>query len=65
MTFRFLLKTSITYLLRIVSGLGGVGGVGGTSPSVTVKTLVYLRHRIGGQLPPSKQVPLISGGKKQ
>lgn len=62
MTFRFL-RRQVSTAFKIVSGLGGVGGVGGTSPSVTVNRAGLSQTQNVRQLPPSKQVPLISGGK--
>jgi hypothetical protein len=65
MAFRFL-RRQVSTAFKIVSGLGGVGGVGGTgasSPSVTVNRAGLSQTQNVRQLPPTKQVPLISGGK--
>ena len=64
MAFRFL-QRQVGRAFNLVSGLGGVGGLGGGGG-----TNVTGGNRLGlsqtqnfKQLPPTKQVPLISGGK--
>ena len=62
--FRFL-QRQVTKASRIVAGLAGIGGTGVTPPSVTPPSVRPISPQTDNfkQLPPTKQTPLISGGK--
>ena len=59
--FRFL-QRQVTKASRIVAGLAGIGGTGVTPPNVN-RPVTSPQTQNFKQLPPTKQVPLISGGK--
>ena len=64
MAFRFL-QRQVGKAFKIVSGLAGIGGTGVTAPNVNRPNVRVSSPQTQNvkQLPPTKQVPLISGGK--